>query len=165
MVLQPTGNSERRSKSENSPPPVYVDARSAAKGFTNRLQTNLIERRRARVTDSSSLSPYSTAKYKIDQSKRRRAQISKPKTKGPIKFKVASPSPADVEMADGSKGQSFKTVPVSLPRELPRPEYKDVNTAVLAAIEQSSEESNVDYLRECLTTMGPEYVFSIMLSF
>ncbi|KAF9540948.1 hypothetical protein CPC08DRAFT_717218 [Agrocybe pediades] len=160
MVLKPTGNSSKRSaKSENTPPQAN-DARPSTpiKTFANRLQTHLIERRRARTSGSSpsNPSPYSAAKFKMQQSRRRRVKGTK--ASDPFKFKVTQPK---VGLGDSSKASGQKMVNVSVPRVLPRPDYKEINRDVLSAIDPSCVESMVDFLRESLESIYPEFLQSL----
>ncbi|KAF8964763.1 hypothetical protein BDZ97DRAFT_1918722 [Flammula alnicola] len=153
MVLQnlrPT-NFAKDPDTENTPPSTS----SHPKGLVSRLQ-DASRRRRARTSGMPARNP----KYHVDQAKRR--SNARPKTS--VRFIVTTvPTLADVEMADAASSSSLRprSYPISLPKELARPEFKDISSEALLAVEPSLEETDLQFLRDSLESLGPELMQSL----
>ncbi|KAG5651054.1 hypothetical protein H0H81_010050 [Sphagnurus paluster] len=149
MVLQSKlqSNGARRyvSNSENTPPASVLPSKSLA----SRLRTT---RRRSRNNGGS------PAKYNAEQAARRSRTKAGP-AQASLRFKIkALPNP-DVEMADASPSSTSAantTVPVMLPKELGRPEYREVSREALVAADPELVDVNPVFLREGLEAFGPQ---------
>jgi hypothetical protein len=51
---------------------------------------------------------------------------------------------------------SPRSVPISLPRTLGRPEFKEVSSEALQAVDPSLVEPDINHIRETLQDLGPE---------
>jgi hypothetical protein len=168
MVL-PSANSRqitkkrvlRSSNSENTPPSKL-----------RRVSTSIREasrRRRARVTSGTNTSHIThKARYTSDVKSRK----AKPGFGGRMRFRVVIPrlpTPVvaqDIEMKEAEALNVRVTdVPpimqkasVTLPRHLPRPEFKDIDKKILEAIEPEFANTPVEYIQDGLEVMGPECV-------
>ncbi|KAJ7594266.1 clampless1 Clp1 protein [Mycena floridula] len=139
---------------ENLPPALTSHV---PKSLSSRLRSGISEvarRRRARVTGS----PHAP-KYTAEQARRR--QKSKTPSSS-IRFKVSTaPAPsADVEMKDAEPSTSgITSTNVVLPKELGRPEYREVSKEALAAVapDLASEDGPpLEAVRDMLAAWGPE---------
>jgi len=145
MVLQP--NFARRTESENTPP-------TNPKLLTSRLHTSVHDasrRRRARMSGSGITKKQ---KYSIEQAKRR----NETRSKASVRFTVTTvPTLADVEMTEAETPQRQpRTYPLSLPKELARPEYKEVPVESILAIDASLADTDMEHIRDSLEMLGPE---------
>ena len=141
MVLQP--NFAKRMESENTPP-------TNSKLLTSRLH-DTTRRRRARMSGSGTTRKM---KYSVEQAKRR----NETRSKASVRFTVTTvPTVADVEMAETENPQHQpRTYPLSLPKELARPEYKDVPVESIQAIDSSLADIDMEHIRESLELLGTE---------
>lgn len=148
MVLQ--ANFAKSSDAENTPPPTY------SKGLSHRLHTTIHATSRRRRARGASY----TSKYAIEQAKRR--GTNKSKAPACVRFTVATlPTPLDVEMSDATRPSTSyspvpKFVPVTLPRILGRPEYREVSPEALQAIDPLLADTDINHVRETLEELGPE---------
>lgn len=148
MVLQ--ANFAKRTDVENAPPSTH------SKGLAGRLHSSIQDtsrRRRARTSGNSL-----TSKYAIELAKRRTTNKSKASSCY-VHFKVtAVPTSLDVEMDDatGPSISGSRSVPISLPRTLGRPAFKEVSSEALRAVDPSLADTDVNHIRETLEEFGPE---------
>ncbi|KAG6865591.1 hypothetical protein C0991_001140 [Blastosporella zonata] len=122
------------SNTENTPP---------SKSFASRLLTN----RRTRTANSS--------KYAATQAARRSRKQKQPAKQ--LKFKVLSIPIVDVEMVDGTpaaSSSSSQTVPVVLPKELGRPDFREVSREALMAAAPDFKDVDPQFLRDGLECFG-----------
>ncbi|RDB28061.1 hypothetical protein Hypma_001286 [Hypsizygus marmoreus] len=151
MVLQSNFAKRVVSNVENHPPSTTT------KSIASRLRTSITDaarRRRARANGTS------TSKYNAVQAKRRSAKTPASN----IKFRMATipnvpPPVVDVEMRDAEpSGSSSATgnTPVVLPKELGRPDYRDVSREALVAADPELHDTDVTFLREALQEIGPD---------
>jgi hypothetical protein len=151
MVLQ--ANFAKRTDAENTPPSTY------SKGLASRLHTSIHDTSRRRRARTSGVS-HTTSKYAIEQAKRRTA--NKSKASASVRFTVtAVPTILDVEMDDATRAStssfsSPRSIPISFPRTLGRPELKEVSPESLQAIDPSLVDTDINHIRETLEELGPE---------
>ena len=157
MVLQ--ANFAKRTDTENTPPPVY------SKGLANRLHSSIHDTSRRRRARTSGLSYKS--KYAVKQASRQ--QTNKSKTAASVRFTVTSIStPPDVEMDDATRASSShfpapRSIPISFPRTLGRPEFREVPSEALQAIDPSLADTDINHIRETLEDLGSELVYSLFI--
>ena len=150
MVLQP--NFAKRTDVENAPP-----LSTHSKGLASRLRNSIYDtsrRRRARTSGGSL-----TSKYAIEQAKRRTANKSKATESAYVRFTfTAIPTSLDVEMNDATRPSASgpRSIPVCFPRTLGRPEFKEVSSEALEAVEPSLVDTDINHVRETLQELGPE---------
>jgi hypothetical protein len=147
MVLQP--NFAKRSDVENAPPSTH------SKSLAGRLHTSINDtsrRRRARTFGVSH-----TSKYALEQAKRRTAIKSKASAYVRFTF-TAVPTSLDVEMSDATRSSTSgpRSIPISFPRTLGRPEFKEVSSEALQAVDPSLVDTDINHIRETLQDFGPE---------
>ncbi|KAF8810341.1 clampless1 Clp1 protein [Phlegmacium glaucopus] len=159
MVLQ--ANFAKRTDAENTPPPTYP------KGLASRIQSSIHEtshRRRARNNGASH-----TSKYAIEQAKRRNTSKSKIAARE-VRFSgftlTPVPTPSDVEMDDATRASTSHLpaaicVPMSFPRTLGRPEFREVSPEALQAIDPSLVDTDINHIRETLEELGPDLIASV----
>ncbi|KAF8878072.1 hypothetical protein BD779DRAFT_1773601 [Infundibulicybe gibba] len=149
MVLQ--SNFAKRPSTENNPPASQISG--ATKSLASRIGSSLRDaarRRRARTNGSSR-----TTKYIVEQAKRRET------TKSPvnsIRLNVTTIRTADVDMKDARPSSSslgVATVPVTLPRQLARPQFAEVSEDALRAVAPEIADADIEYVREQLEEFGP----------
>jgi hypothetical protein len=151
---------------ENEPPTSRLSSHLQAKTLTltSRLRNNTQDasrRRRSRTAGE--------ARYVVDQAKQRRARIRS--VSNLLRFHVSAPPPRtpkragerDTDMVDAlpelpPSPMPIVTVPVSLPRYLARPAYREVSKEGLIAIEPHLEDEDMDTILEGLENIGPQYV-------
>ena len=150
MVLQ--ANFAKRTDAENTPPSTH------SKGLAGRLHNSIHEttrRRRGRTSGA----PY-TSKYAVEQAKKR--NTNKSKTAASVRFTVTTvPTPVDVEMDDATRPSTSYlsgpgSIPITLPRTLGRPEFREVSSEALQAIDPSLADTDIGHIRESLEELGPE---------
>jgi hypothetical protein len=49
-----------------------------------------------------------------------------------------------------------RSIPISFPRTLGRPEFKEVSSEALQAVDPSLVDTDVNHIREALEELGPE---------
>jgi len=163
MVLQAPNYRRPPKARENEPPIPKPSNRAKAKTLASRIRTTVQEssrRRRGRPTGE--------ARYAVGQARQHRSRIKS--ISNIVRFRVAAPqhSPSPVEnketdMKDDSpellphSPLSITTAPVSLPRFLQRPSFREVSKTVLSAIEPDLKHTNLDYIMEGLEHLGPQY--------
>ncbi|KDR77260.1 hypothetical protein GALMADRAFT_225370 [Galerina marginata CBS 339.88] len=155
MVLRPNFAKHTANQNENHPPARTLNS----KALVSRIQSSLHDtshRRRSRISGMTR-----TPKYAVEQAKRRNTN----KAKTSLRFNVTTvPTLADVEMADGSSTSSVprpRAFPISLPKELGRPDFKEINREIIDAVDPTLAETDLDYLRENLEVLGPELIQSL----
>jgi len=120
-----------------------------SKALVTRITSSLQDasrRRRARTSGMPS------SKYSIHQAKKKSGVKSKP-----VRFAVQTiPTIPDVEMKDASLASTSKKFEVGFPRELTRPDFKEVSPEALTSIDPQLAELELDFLREHLDVLGPE---------
>ena len=146
MVLQP--NFAKRTDVENTPPSTH------SKGLAGRLHSSIYDTSRRRRARASGVSL--TSKYALEQAKRRTANKSKASAYVRFTF-TAVPTSLDVEMNDASPSTSGpRSIPISFPRTLGRPEFKEVSLEALQAVDPSLVDTDIIHIRETLQEFGPE---------
>ncbi|KAF8153097.1 clampless1 Clp1 protein [Crassisporium funariophilum] len=157
MVLQANFAKRIVSNMENTPPSLQLNA----KGFAARVQSTIQDasrRRRARNAGTSQ-----TPKYAVEQAKRR----SHSKAKSSVRFIVTTtPTPVanDVEMKDASPTATrytTRTFPVNFPRELARPEFKEVSQEAIRAVDSTLMDTDIEHIRESIEILGPDLLKSL----
>lgn len=155
MVLQ--ANFAKRPDTENTPPSTY------SKGLASRLHSSIHDASRRRRARTSGVSH--TSKYVIDQAKRRTA--NKSKASACVRFTVtAVPTALDVEMDDATRASTSyisppRSIPMSFPRTLGRPEFREVSSDALQAIDSSLADTDINHLRDTLEDLGPDLIKSL----
>ena len=147
MVLQP--NFAKRTDIENAPPSTH------SKGLAGRLHSSIHDTSRRRRARTSGVSL--TSKYALEQAKRRTA--NKSKTSPYVRFTfTAVPTSLDVEMNDATRSpiSGPRSIPISFPRTLGRPEFKEVSSEALQAVDPSLVDLDINHIRETLQEFGPE---------
>ncbi|KAG6854148.1 hypothetical protein C0991_010059 [Blastosporella zonata] len=137
MVLQSNFFKHTITNAESTPPSVLP------KSFASRLLTT----RRARAN-----SPANSSKYAATQAARRSCKQKQP-IRG-LKFKVLSIPTPDVEMADITPSSSSRTVPVVLPKELGRPDFREVSRQALMAAASDFKDASPQFIRDGLQAFG-----------
>lgn len=145
MVLQP--NFAKRTDLENAPPPI------PSKGLAARLHNSIYDTSRRRRVRTSGVSL--TSKYALEQSKRRTANKSKASAYVRFTFN-AIPTSLDVEMNDATRSSGPRSTPISFPRTLARPEFMEVSSEALRAVDPSLVDTDINHIRETLQEFGPE---------
>ena len=147
MVLQ--ANFAKRTDVENAPPST------PSKSLAGRLHSSIYETSRRRRARTSGVSLAS--KYAIEQARRRAANKSKAPSVVPFTF-IARPSSLDVQMDDasGPSTSGRRSVSFNFPRELGRPEFKEVSSEALQAVDPFLVETDIINIRETLQELGPE---------
>lgn len=150
MGIRP--NSAKHTQNENVPPSSGSSRVLNVKSVVSRVSRTSRTLRDVQIRKRSE-SGVQTTKHIVEQAKRRQ-------TKNKIRFTVKSmPNKIkDVEMADGtSVQQPTVTVPIHLPQELMRPsEFKAVTPAMIAAVDNTYEDTNVQYFRDGLLVIEKE---------
>jgi hypothetical protein len=150
MVLQ--ANFAKRTDAENTPP--YT----SSKGLASRLHSSIHDPSRRRRARTSGVSH--TSKYAMEQAKKRTA--NKSKASACVRFTVtAVPTLPDVEMDDATRPSASypsvpRSIPISFPRTLGRPEFREVSSDALQAIDPSLVDTDINHIRETLEELGPE---------
>lgn len=154
MVLTSKNQNARSriaSNAQNVPP-----RHSASRSLAHRLRNSLeAARRHSRIsTQHSPSEPNPNARPR--KSKTTRSQ--KAADSKSVNFEIR-PIPApfnDVEMGDGTP--SSKSRRISIPRELLRPVFEEVDYKKLIEIDEKLADVPLAFLRENLDMMSPEYV-------
>jgi hypothetical protein len=155
---------------ENDPPTAQLLSRSPDKSVASRWRNSVQEvsrRKRSRKTDEK--------RYVVEQAKHRRTRIKS--VSNLIRFNVHAPSYAPRREEEGDsevkeKEASIEKVeveappaplplistPVSLPRYLARPNFREISKDTLASIEPNLKDTNLDYILEGLEHLGPQLV-------
>ena len=155
MVLQ-TSNM-KRIDNENTPPLHKAQGLNKPGVSINRTSNDVARRRRARNNGGTH-----TPRYAVEQARRRSA------TKSPtasVRIDVAvlprTPSPdKDVQMQGTGQSpshQSPPSVPITLPRNLARPDYREISKDAIAAVDPPLRNVNMDYILDGLEVLGPRY--------
>lgn len=143
MVLRPANQSQV--DSENIPPTAVTHP----KALVTRLTNDTARRNRARATGAAR-----TPRYLAAQA-RRRKETKKRTPPATVRFNVTNIPSSDVEMADGSSQP--RTIPINFPKELSRPEYKEITREMVLAAEPTLVDPDFQYLRDSLLAISPEY--------
>ncbi|KAF8062342.1 clampless1 Clp1 protein [Lyophyllum atratum] len=151
MVLQSNFAKRAVSNAENTPPASVLPSKS----FFSRMRSHNTTRRSRRQG--------STNKYTVEQAARR-SRTKAPATSLQFKMRSIGAGPAlpipDIEMADAepvaSTSSSSTTVPVMLPKELGRPEYREVAREALLAADPDLTDVEPTYIRDGLEAFGPK---------
>lgn len=149
MVLQ--SNFAKRANAENTPPSQH----RLGKSLASRVRSSLHDTARRRRARTNGLPR--TSKYVVEQARRRNHAIL-PSNK--LRFHVttiAPPPVTDIEMKDAEPSLKTTTVPVTLPKELGRPEYCEISQEAISAIAPELGDTDIGYLRETLEEFGPRY--------
>jgi hypothetical protein len=147
MVLRP--NFAKRSDVENAPPPIH------SKGLAARLHSSIYDTSRRRRVRTSGVSL--TSKYALEQAKRRTTNKSKASSYVRFTF-TAVPTSLDVEMNDATRLSTSgpSSIPVGFPRTLGRPEFKEISSESLQAVDPLLVDTDINHIRETLQEFGPE---------
>ncbi|TFK29475.1 hypothetical protein FA15DRAFT_345853 [Coprinopsis marcescibilis] len=151
MVLRSNIQLARRADTENLPPATPLKPGSRQ---LNTLLHDANRRRRGRTTGV----PRSNPKFLAEQAKRKlTAQKGSKASNSPssMKFVIPVPQSGDVEMRDASPTSSKKTIPITLPKELARPQFKEVAREAIAAVDPELADTDPEYIREKLEEFGP----------
>ncbi|EFI27515.1 Clp1 [Coprinopsis cinerea okayama7 len=144
----------RRADAENMPPAPAVKGVAA-----NRLRSSLHDasrRRRGRATNTPR-----NSKQLVEQAKRRDVMKPKSTSTGSLKFTITSPPSTDVQMSDAAPSTSTPlTIPISLPKELARPQFKEVPREALMAVNPELADTDPEYIRQVLESHGPHFVLA-----
>ncbi|KAJ7291036.1 hypothetical protein C8J57DRAFT_1429666 [Mycena rebaudengoi] len=144
MVLQ-----SKRVNLENAPP--SFSTHGPVKSIASRIRTSIHDpsrRRRARTARGS--------KYAVEQAKRKSKTKSPPAT---VEFQVTTlptPQSGDIEMGEVEQPalvmQNYR-----LPRELSRPEFTEISSETLIALEPELAEDlpDLEYMRDAIEDFGP----------
>ncbi|KAG2007211.1 hypothetical protein CC2G_014924 [Coprinopsis cinerea AmutBmut pab1-1] len=145
----------RRADAENMPPAPAVKGVAA-----NRLRSSLHDasrRRRGRATNTPR-----NSKQLVEQAKRRDVMKPKSTSTGSLKFTITSPPSTDVQMSDAAPSTSTPlTIPISLPKELARPQFKEVPREALMAVNPELADTDPEYIRQVLESHGPQMLASL----
>ncbi|KAG6909740.1 hypothetical protein DXG01_015728 [Tephrocybe rancida] len=150
MVLQSNFAKRTVSNAENTPPSVLP------KSLASRLLSNT-QRRRARANGHGN-----SSKYAAEQAARRSRKQKQPTRQ--LTFKMLSIPTPEIEMADatpGASSSSSNTVPITLPKQLGRPEYLEVTREALVASASGFADADASYIREGLECFGPSALKSL----
>ncbi|TFK52989.1 hypothetical protein OE88DRAFT_1656745 [Heliocybe sulcata] len=148
----------------SKPLPPDAEDQPAVKGpEDSRLPRAIREasrRRRARANAGSA-----AAKYALEQAMRRSRTRSSPQQLR-LEMPRAQPPVSDTELVEPDQKPRPKPVPipretVTLPRFLERPDYKDIPTQNIVAIEPGLVETPIDYLRDGLEVEGPKMLHTL----
>lgn len=153
MVLQAVNTRQIiKKKSENLPPSKLGRRVSSTIREASR-------RRRARVVSGSQTPAQITHKSRYSYDVKHRKAKTAPAR---LRFQFTAPTlpaPLVVPEVEMQEAESLITkTTVVLPRHLPRPDFKDINPDVLAAIDPELAETPIEFIHEGLETIGPEYV-------
>ena len=150
MVLRPK-NFAKAPANENQSP-AASRAVTSSKGLVSRLGlADASHRRRSKISGMTR-----TTKYAIEQAKRRN-DMAKKAAKSPMVFKVTrAPAVNDVVMGDSSSSPQAKVTQLHLPKELGRPEYKEIDKEVIGAIDATAADTDIEYIREGLESISTE---------
>ncbi|KAG6857505.1 hypothetical protein H0H87_002130 [Tephrocybe sp. NHM501043] len=144
MVLQSNFAKRVASNAENTPPSVLP------KNLASRLLSTA-HRRRARVNGHST-----SSKYAAEQAARRSRKSKHPAHQ--LQFRVLAIPTPDPEMADSlpvaSSSSSSNTVPVTLPKQLGRPDFLEVSREALMAVAPEFNDADAQYIRDALECFG-----------
>jgi hypothetical protein len=151
MVLQANFAKRTVTDVENAPPSTH------SKGLAGRLHSSIYDTSRRRRARTSGVSL--TSKYAIEQAKRRTANKSKTSESAYVRFTfTAVPTSLDVEMNDATRPSASgpRSIPISFPRTLGRPEFKEVSSEALQSVDPSLVDTDINHIRETLQELGPE---------
>lgn len=154
MGIRP--NSAKRTQNENVPPSSASSRVINIKSVVLRGQSRRTSRTLRDVQirkRSENINGVQTTKRIVEHAKLRQ-------TKNKIRFTIRSTIRGkinDVEMADGTIPQSSTNVPIQLPQGLLRPrEYKPVTPTMLADVDSTYGDTNVQYFRDGLQVIEKE---------
>ena len=137
MPLQ-SSSSPRRSDAENTPPiPRLATNKSKVRGGIQGSS----RRRRVRSTGGPN-----HPRYAIGQAKHKSSSRSQ---HSPVNVQL--PSSPEVDVPD-----PVSTIPVSLPRYLSRPSFRDTAKEAITSVAPELAETHLSYIREGLQCLGPE---------
>ncbi|KAG5338695.1 hypothetical protein C0989_006560 [Termitomyces sp. Mn162] len=140
MILQSNFAKRNVSNVENTPPSVLPKS----------LVSRLSHRRRVRHGNLN--------KYVAEQAARR-SRKQPPKQ---LKFNMTALPIPNIEMSDAAPvASSSNTVPVSLPKELARPAFKEVTREALLACSSTFTEVPAAYIRDAFEPFGPDALKSL----
>lgn len=151
MVLTSKNQNARSRVASNSQniPPRHSTSRSLA----HRLRNSLEAARRHSRTSNHSSEPSSSRLRKLKTTRTPKTVESKS-----LNFEIRPiPTPFnDVEMGDGTS--TSKSRRISMPRELLRPVFEEVDYKKLTEIDEKLADVPIAFLRENLDMMSVEYV-------
>lgn len=144
----------RASNLENVRPAARANGKRPS-NLNNSIQN--ASKRRARATGSVALG---NPRYAAAQAKRR--SLTK-KSAAAVKISLHASGSKDVEMKDaevapvasGSGASSTAAAPITLPKYLARPDYKEISRATIAALDPELKDVPLQYIQEGLETTGP----------
>ncbi len=148
-------------KRRNAPPQANGSSSRTKKGLISRVYQDAATRRRTRGMGNTTTR---TPKYRADQAKRR--ADSQPRSSS-VKFNVSpgiSVSAID-ENAIASSTQPPKAIPISFPKELNRPLWKDIDLAPLHSIEPDLAGMELPFILDSVAGISDEYVELSFTSF
>ncbi|KAF8909656.1 hypothetical protein CPB84DRAFT_1743692 [Gymnopilus junonius] len=155
MVFRPNNFAKKPIKENQPPSRLTLSSKLAAR--LGRGSAAAHGHRRTRSNGSSAM--IRTPKYAAQQAKRR--DDYKLKRSKFLRIPVpALPVMADVEVATGT-APNAKTVHLALPRELPRPEYKEINQEILEYVDASFADTELEYVRDNVLFLAPQLVESL----
>lgn len=152
----------RASNYENVNPSMRLNGKRPASMLNSSIQ-NASKRRRARATG---VVVPGNPRYAAAQAKRR----SMTKKSASVKISLRAAAPKDVEMseaevASGSasgSGVGPTMTPITLPKYLARPDYKEISLANIAALDPELKDVPLHYIQEGLETTGPAYELPLL---
>lgn len=156
MVLQNirVSNGAQHPNAENAPPQANGSSSRPKKGLISRVYQDAAARRRTRGMGSTTRTP----KYRADQAKRR--ADSQPRSSS-VKFNVSpgiTVSAIDEAAVASSSSQPPKSIPISFPKELNRPMWKDVDRDVLYSMEPDLAGMDMPFILDSVAGISAEYV-------
>ncbi|KAF8653622.1 hypothetical protein AX16_003774 [Volvariella volvacea WC 439] len=162
MVVQ----AKKRLLNKENTSPLAILQTNTTKSLVSHLRHSLKDishHRRLRTPNSGTTK---SPKYVAKQAKRRKAVARTPRTQSPslsaqsihltVTFhalQLNTPS-REVEMKDTTR-PAKKLVPITLPKELARPEYQEVSRDAISAIDIELANTDLEYIREKLEELGP----------
>lgn len=158
----------RASNYENVNPSTRMNGKRPATILANNIQ-NASKRRRARAAGVVPGNP----QYAAAQAKRR-SMTKKSASAVSVKISLRAAASKDVKISEAETGPSVSpstagpaVTPITLPKYLIRPDYKEVSLANIVALDPDLKDVPLRYIQEGLEITGPAYViriFSCILS-
>lgn len=144
----------RASNYENVNPSMRLNGKQPASMLNSSIQ-NASKRRRARATG---VVVPGNPRYAAAQAKRR----SMTKKSASVKISMRAAASKDVEMSEAEvasgSGAGPAMTPITLPKYLARPDYKEISLANIIALDPELKDVPLQYIQEGLETTGPAYV-------
>lgn len=153
MVLQNirvSNGAMRAPTDENIRPPKASSSRP--KSLASRIYQDASLRRRARLSGTGSSR---TPEQRAERARRR----NEAKPRKPVSVNVTVPptiEDLDAVQSGSSSTLRQQTVPVSIPKDLPRPEFQEISLENLFAVEPDLRGMELAFIRDSMDGAGPE---------